>query len=68
MPRKSQNIGRPITPYSRCRQDPYERLMDLAPGIYGREREEDIIVAVRDGQLRQRCHGGFRIIRKRTPE
>ena len=64
---RKQTIGTGLKPYQ-PRQDPRERLQDLDPDVWGREREEDIIVSARDGQQRQRCLGGFRIIRKRTPE
>lgn len=67
MPKRAMNIGQPLRSREH-RQDPRERLRDLDPDLWGREREEDIIVMTRDGQLRQRCLGGYRIIRKRTPE
>lgn len=69
MPRSSSKMGLPIKGRPH-RQDPNETLRDLDPSYgHGRENEYyDLIHNLRDGANKQRCGGGVRIIRKRTPE
>lgn len=71
MPRRSDNISKPCTYRKLLKGDRRSTLGDLDPGYRGGQSYDqyhDLQRQIRDGASKQRCGGGVRIIRKRTPE
>lgn len=67
---KQCNIGRPIKSIRLVKYGHRETIGDLDSSYQGGVGREyhDLVRNIRDGASEQRCGGGVRIIRKRTPE
>ena len=68
MTHRRQTIGQPVRS---LRLEVYrhrETLADLTREDGSSRVHDDLVQSIRDGSSQQRCGGGTRIIRKRTPE